>query len=400
MIPKACPVFGLRPTALVAALCLGTACGGSEHLDPPMLRLLRVEPTDTTLDQGDQARFRALGDWSDGHSEPASVTWSATGGTIDPTGVYQAAAAGVFTVVARATSSALEASATANVVAPNPPPPPPPPPAPPPPPPPQVPANECAAPRPEWIWCDDFEQNRLSRYFEVDTAGGRFVRAAQVGRDGSWGMRARFGAGQVSVGSLKVAFGRTPAPYFRAVDAGTANHRDIYWRVYLRNEPGWTGGGGDKLSRAMVLATSGWAQAAIGHVWSSGQGSRYLAVDPASGTDPQGNLKSTKYNDFPNLRWLGLARGNTPLFASPYLGRWICVEARVRLNTAGQSDGLFELWLDGVPEARRANLNWLGSYSAYGLNAVFLENYWNAGAPTSQERYFDNFVVSTKPIGC
>jgi hypothetical protein len=29
-----------------------------------------------------------------------------------------------------------------------------------------------------------------------------------------------------------------------------------------------------------------------------------------------------------------------------------------------------------------------------------LENYWNNGAPRNEDRYIDNFVVSTQPIGC
>ena len=29
------------------------------------------------------------------------------------------------------------------------------------------PANECAAPKPEWIWCDDFEEDRIASYFEA-----------------------------------------------------------------------------------------------------------------------------------------------------------------------------------------------------------------------------------------
>ena len=47
-----------------------------------------------------------------------------------------------------------------------------------------------------------------------------------------------------------------------------------------------------------------------------------------------------------------------------------------------------------------SDLQWHGSYSAYGINTVFLENYWNDGAPQPQERYFDHFVVSTQRIGC
>ena len=39
-------------------------------------------------------------------------------------------------------------------------------------------------------------------------------------------------------------------------------------------------------------------------------------------------------------------------------------------------------------------------YGDYALNAVFFENYWNDGSSQDQERYLDNFVISTEPIGC
>ncbi|HEX7090799.1 MAG TPA: Ig-like domain-containing protein [Longimicrobiales bacterium] len=260
--------------------------------------------------------------------------------------------------------------------------------------------NECSQPGDGWIWCDDFDQDRLSQYFEYDERGGAFVRAAGVGIDGSGGMRARFSAGQVNAGNLKLAFGKTPSSYMRPVDAGTANYRDIYWRVYLRNAPDWSGGGGDKLARAIIFAREDWSEALIAHVWSGGSGNNYLVLDPASGTDEQGNVRTTGYNDFGNLRWLGAQTSSTPIFDAAHVGEWHCIESHVRVNDPGQSNGVFELWIDGQLEARATNLNWVGNYSAYGINALFLENYWNNGAPRQQERYFDNLVVSTQRIGC
>src|SRR5690606_23392258 len=106
------------------------------------------------------------------------------------------------------------------------------------------------------------------------------------------------------------------------------------------------------------------------------------------------------YNDFANLRWMGYTAGKTPLFSGDNLGRWHCVEAHVKLNTAGRSDGEFRMWVNGALDAERTGLNWVGSYDAYGINAVFFENYWNSGSPKAQERYFDNIVVSTERIGC
>ncbi len=72
----------------------------------------------------------------------------------------------------------------------------------------------------------------------------------------------------------------------------------------------------------------------------------------------------------------------------------------MRLNDPGLSNGVQEFWIDGNLEARRDGLNFVGSYMGYGINAIFIENYWNSGSVKEQERYFDNFVVSTERIGC
>jgi hypothetical protein len=73
--------------------------------------------------------------------------------------------------------------------------------------------HECERPGTGWIWCDDFESDRLAGYFEYDDANGRFVRVAGVGAESSAGMRATYATDpQVSTGSLKLAFGRTPSP--------------------------------------------------------------------------------------------------------------------------------------------------------------------------------------------
>lgn len=262
-------------------------------------------------------------------------------------------------------------------------------------------ARECAQAQAGWIWCDDFEEDRLGKYFEYSNAGGSFVRASAVGVDGSHGMRARFSKGQVDAGSFKVAFGATPQSYFRPVDQGKTKYREVYWRMYVKNAPNWIGGGGDKLSRATsFVSSSSWAQSMIAHVWSGGSGHNYLTMDPASGTDTQGNLRSTTYNDFANLRWLGAQSGRTPLFDRAHVNQWYCVEAHVRLNDAGQANGIFEFWINDQLEARKEGLNWVGAYDAYGINAVLFDNYWNDGAPQTQERYFDNIVVSTQRVGC
>ena len=108
---------------------------------------------------------------------------------------------------------------------------------------------------------------------------------------------------------------------------------------------------------------------------------------------------TTRYNDFAHMKWLGIGHGKTPLFSPDYSGRWMCIESHVKLNTPGKADGEFDLWIDGKPEASRRDLNWHGRWTEYALNAVYLENYWTSGALKTESRWFDDFVVSTQPIG-
>ncbi len=401
---RARPAPGTHSTRMVLAILaalepLVAGCSAPESaagLPTPSLAQVVVVPPTTTLLAGDTLTFRAYGRMSDGDSVGLPVSWSSTTGTISATGLLTAgSAAGSFAVTALHVPTGRTGTAQVNVdTAGSPPPPPPPPPG--------GLANECSTPQPGWIWCDDFDQDRLARYFEYLSDQGSLVRASGVGNQGSYGMRAHFNPGQVSAGALHLAFGRTPAPAFRPVDAGTADYREIYWRVYLRNQNGWTGGGGFKLSRATSFVSPNWAQAMIAHLWSGGASPSwdYLVLDPASGTDSAGNIKTTGYNDFANLRWLGARRGTTPIFDAAHVGQWYCIEAHVRLNDPGQLNGVFEFWIDGVQQAGASNLNWVGAYTGYGINAVFLENYWNGGSPAAQERFFDNFVVSTQRIGC
>jgi hypothetical protein len=250
--------------------------------------------------------------------------------------------------------------------------------------------------------------DRIGRYFEHDARSGSFARAAAVGRNGSSGMRARWRPGQVNAGALHLAFGRVPAAYFRTVDAGARDYREIHWRLWVRHSLGWSGGGAGKLTRAIVFGSSGWATAVKALVWSgrhadppgSHPDQHFLVMEPTSGTSAAGKLLTTAYSDGTHVRWLGSTRGVIPLFAPDRVEGWHCVEVRVRLNTPGRSDGAFEVWVDGALDAGRADLGWVGTYGDYGINAIFLENYWNAGAPAAQERYLDDFVVSTERIGC
>lgn len=266
-----------------------------------------------------------------------------------------------------------------------------------------------SSPDPGVLFCEDYEAPNVgSRFDEHNTQGGSFVRVAGQGVGGSHAMRATFTTGQVGAGWLVRSFGRTPPGFYSARSHGNRDFREIYWREYVRTDPGWSGAP-HKLSRVYSIATGNWAQAMIAHLWPGYE--TYLVADPASGIDTNGNLITTSYNDFAHLRWLGGSnpmdagwsgnnRGTTRIFDAANADRWFCVEAHVKLNTPGQQDGVFEFWVDGNPEGRLEGLNWVGTWQEYGINAVSLENYWNGGSPQRNVRYRDNLVVSESRIGC
>jgi len=256
-------------------------------------------------------------------------------------------------------------------------------------------ATDPAAKGSSVIFADDFDSpgDLHKRYFEYIARNGSFVPDSMVGYGGSGGsMHCRFNKDQIEAGSLKVLFGRNP---FHKGIKQQESYREIYWRVYVKHEAGWLGNPA-KLARLTCLAGTDWSQGFIAHVW--GGKNDALCIDPATGI-LNSHKVSEAYNDFAHLKWLGVKNTTTPIFSTAESGRWVCVESRAKLNTPGKEDGVFQLWIDGRLEASRTDLNWHGKWETFGINALFLENYWNKGAVKAESRWFDNLVVSTQPIG-
>ena len=245
---------------------------------------------------------------------------------------------------------------------------------------------------PDVIWYDDFRLEKA--YLE---SSGKIDYEVKFGTTGG-SMEAGFDKNMIEgKGNRKVAFGDFPSN--KNVLRKGEHFDEIFWRIYVKHEYGWEGAPA-KMSRATSIVSAGpWRQAMIAHVW-SGTGNS-LTLDPVRGVDEQSaSVKTQHYNDFKNFHWLG----NSPcsefqISSTEESGYWILVEAMVRLNTPGKNDGLNRLWIDGRLEAERTNLNLRGTYTEHGINAVFLEAYWNDGAIKTENRWFDNFVISTQAIG-
>jgi hypothetical protein len=248
---------------------------------------------------------------------------------------------------------------------------------------------------PQWLWCDDFETDASleQSYFDVVRSNGSLGVVAEAAFGGASSLRNRYVLGMQNAGSIKFSIGKTPVAPERFLDT---KFDEVFWRFYMRTEANWVGQP-LKVTRAAILTSRNWAQAAIGHLW--GDNRLGLALDPASGVSGA-SVKTAKWNDFANLSWLGMTAGKEQVYAAGNRDKWYCIEVHMKLNAPDSADGLFEFWVNDVQEARRTGLNWRGSYSTYGINMLMLEGWINSGAPQSQNRYFDNFVVSTAKIGC
>jgi hypothetical protein len=248
---------------------------------------------------------------------------------------------------------------------------------------------------PQVIWYDDFDADRLASYLEPSASSPQARRSVSEALGGAGqSMECYYPNGSQGLGNRKLVFGDSPIG--KPLRAGE-KFEDIYWRLYVKHQAGWVGSPA-KMSRATGLVSSGWNQAFISHVWSSGLP---LTLDPATGVQSN-QVVTTKYNDFDHLKWLGNKPvGQFPIHATEESGRWVCVESRIKLNQPGQNDGYAALWVDGRLDTERRGMDFRGSYTGRGasINAVFLEAYWNSGSPTNQYRWYDDFVVSTAPIG-
>jgi hypothetical protein len=263
---------------------------------------------------------------------------------------------------------------------------------------PETPRIDCVIPLPEQphakdpatIWYDDFD-GKPKPYAEGKSPLDDKVALGARGKS----MLCLYGKGKRGSAGRKVFFGDSPAYVRKTVRRGE-KFDEVYWRIYVKHQYGWKGSP-DKMSRATSIVSGNWAQAMIAHVWSSRASS--LTLDPVRCVKGA-KVLTRKYNDWQGMKWLGNKPvSEFPIHATAESGCWVLVESRAKLNTPGKKDGINQLWIDGRLECERRNLNFRGSYTKHGINAVFLEAYWNKGSPVTQRRWYDNFVISTKPIG-
>jgi hypothetical protein len=83
---------------------------------------------------------------------------------------------------------------------------------------------------------------------------------------------------------------------------------------------------------------------------------------------------------------------------------WVCVEWRVKANTAGRDDGELDCWIDGKKCGEFRGINWRAT-DALKVNKVQLSlwlesaKYEEMGGGTTRTVWYDDVVVATRYIG-
>ena len=97
----------LRGAALVTIAAAAGACDSEsrDELGPSMVQLpasrLTLADHPPRVEVREQVQLAAIGEFPSGLEAPVEVDWSATGGSIDSTGLFSAAVSGSYTIIAR-----------------------------------------------------------------------------------------------------------------------------------------------------------------------------------------------------------------------------------------------------------------------------------------------------------
>ena len=233
-------------------------------------------------------------------------------------------------------------------------------------------AQETVCARTDVVFCQGFEAG-------VPGWAG-FIGSWSVVSDAVEGTRA-----------LRMTYGAAPCPGDACAGAGYGGFAlpamdEFRMRWYEKFSAGW---------RWSSIATKGW-------ILSDGSGRRVLyALNDLWGSGARVSaIESPSYVEIPqnqgaDYAWTGSA-----------LDTWSLIEIHVKLNAPTASDGVYELWVNGVLRTRATNLRYRSGSD--GVSDFNLSGYWNcpsndcAGTTrAAQHRLVDAVVIArgNTPIG-
>lgn len=235
---------------------------------------------------------------------------------------------------------------------------------------------------PEWIFCDDFETEQDLSVNYDDARYGEENGMSVTTNDafsGRYSLEQHYVPGKPAGWIIKF-IGDNPH-----LTSPGLKLNEIYFRYYHKFEEGFTGMP-QKMARVKVYKNAQDWDGGLGiYLWVN---KKILCAD-----------KRTYLYDQERFQWLPVTYSALDFSDPANIGRWICIEARIKLNTHGKSDGEIQYWADGKEILHDTGLP-LGNESfSKGLNMVLWGCYWAGKSPKEQSRFYDNLVISTAPIG-
>ena len=246
-----------------------------------------------------------------------------------------------------------------------------------------APTNECynyETLHPEWIFCDDFEteQDLTVNYHDTDGGGHGMSVTTNDPYRGSYSLEQYYTIDQVNAGWVTRFIGDNP----HLASPGEKLY-EVYYRYYHKFEAGFSDLLPPKMSRCKIFKSAqDWSGILGVYQWIGYEDDGILVAD----------IKAVN-------QWLPVTLSTLDYADPANIGRWICIEVRIELNTPGESDGEVQYWADGEEILYATGLDLDIGDKDKGLNMVMLDCYWNAGSPAEQSRFYDNYVISTAPIG-
>lgn len=264
-------------------------------------------------------------------------------------------------------------------------PPPPPPPSPPPPTGGIGTGAVCSQPSSAWTFCDGFESGSLSAWNDVSLGSVLSVQASPVAA-GSRALTATIAAGSIAGDGWA---GRYFADHPLGSTPSASNMEEVYFAGRVLFSPDFNTTYGKLFTMASFESWSASYPQPMN--WSP-----YYVLLQYHDLQAEGVMHS-KTSGVSKWRSMPQNLGTPITFAK---GRWYELQYRLKLNSPGKSDGIFEMWIDGVKKASYLDVNYRDSYAAHGWNHVMLTAYQNGASPTSVETlHWDELVLSPVAIG-
>lgn len=246
-----------------------------------------------------------------------------------------------------------------------------------------------------WILCEDFED--FEGWGNFWTNDGLIAVEPGPATSGDTSLRIGHDPGTFGSGMADLRFGQGPNDQYTA--RPDENFREVWVRFFVRTQEGWPANAGISEAVEVMSVVGGNRSIAVDATIYSPNQAQAQAIAWSCVHDSE-LLCSNGNGDWSgnDLRALEADLGTAPLYGDEAAGQWVCHEVHVRLDDPGQSNGVFEVFIDDELDVGLDGLEYVNAWDGAALNTVRFASFWNA--PAALDHHVDDVIVSTAPIGC